>query len=39
MAYLSQVKSNGKQYIYLTEYCGNQDFLFQARKTYFRIRE
>jgi hypothetical protein len=26
MAYLSQVKAGGKQYIYLTEYCGKQDF-------------
>lgn len=26
MAYLSQVKAGGKQYIYLTEYCGNQEF-------------
>jgi hypothetical protein len=26
VAYLSQVKSGGRQYIYLTEYCGNQEF-------------
>ncbi|MFC4323677.1 hypothetical protein [Litchfieldia salsa] len=26
MGYLSQVKSNGKQYIYLTEYIGNQKY-------------
>lgn len=26
MGYLSQVKSNGKQYIYLTEYVGNQKY-------------
>ncbi|MEH7126012.1 hypothetical protein V7127_22635 [Bacillus sp. JJ1773] len=24
MAYLTQVRAGGKQYIYLTEYCGNQ---------------
>ncbi|WP_413356693.1 hypothetical protein AA0X71_18020 [Robertmurraya sp. 2P01SA] len=26
MGYLSQVRAGGKQYIYLTEYCGNQEF-------------
>lgn len=26
MGYLSQVKANGKQYIYLTEYIGNQNY-------------
>jgi hypothetical protein len=26
VAYLSQIKSGGRQYIYLTEYCGNQEF-------------
>jgi hypothetical protein len=26
VAYLSQIKSGGHQYIYLTEYCGNQEF-------------
>ena len=26
MAYLSQVKANGHQYIYLTEYCGNNEY-------------
>jgi hypothetical protein len=26
LAFLSQIKSGGRQYIYLTEYCGNQEF-------------
>ncbi|WP_244988938.1 hypothetical protein [Robertmurraya siralis] len=26
VGYLSQVRAGGKQYIYLTEYCGNQEF-------------
>lgn len=26
MAYLTQVRAGGRQYIYLTEYCGNQPF-------------
>lgn len=32
MAYLSQVRSNGIQYIYLTEYCGNQEFSSKKEK-------
>lgn len=35
MAYLSQVKSGGKQYIYLTEYCGNQDYSSKLEKHIF----
>jgi hypothetical protein len=26
LAFLSQIRSGGRQYIYLTEYCGNQEF-------------
>jgi hypothetical protein len=26
VAFLSQIKSGGQQYIYLTEYCGNREF-------------
>lgn len=35
MAYLSQVKAGGKQYIYLTEYCGNQAFSSKLEKHIF----
>lgn len=32
MAYLSQVKANGYQYIYLTEYCGNNDYSMKLER-------
>lgn len=32
MGYLSQVKAAGRQYIYLTEYCGNQEFTSKTEK-------
>lgn len=35
MAYLSQVRAGGKQYIYLTEYCGNQPFTTKTEKHIF----
>lgn len=35
MAYLSQVRSGGKQYIYLTEYCGNQEFTSKKEKNIY----
>ncbi|MBP3040570.1 hypothetical protein J9303_13850 [Bacillaceae bacterium Marseille-Q3522] len=35
MGYLSQVRAGGKQYIYLTEYCGNQEFTTKTEKHIF----
>jgi hypothetical protein len=35
LGYLSQVRAGGKQYIYLTEYCGNQDFSSKTEKHIF----
>lgn len=35
MSYLSQVKAGGKQYIYLTEYCGNQAFSSKLERHIF----
>lgn len=35
MGYLSQVKAGGQQYIYLTEYCGNQDFTTKKEQHVF----
>lgn len=35
MGYLSQVKAGGKQYIYLTEYCGHQEFTTKIEKHIF----
>ncbi|MGG5253537.1 hypothetical protein ACQYAD_08580 [Neobacillus sp. SM06] len=35
MGYLSQVRAGGKQYIYLTEYCGNQAFSTKTEKHIF----
>jgi hypothetical protein len=35
MAYLSQVRAGGKQYIYLTEYCGNQLFSTKIERHVF----
>ncbi|MDP4086013.1 MAG: hypothetical protein Q8934_15525 [Bacillota bacterium] len=35
MGYLSQVRSGGKQYIYLTEYCGIQPFSSKTEKHIF----
>ncbi|MFC5732164.1 hypothetical protein [Cytobacillus gottheilii] len=32
MAYLSQVRSGGKQYIYLTEYCGRQPYTAKTER-------
>jgi hypothetical protein len=32
MGYLSQVRSGGKQYIYLTEYIGSQPFSSKTEK-------
>jgi hypothetical protein len=35
LGYLSQVRAGGKQYIYLTEYCGNQPFSSKTEKHIF----
>lgn len=35
MAYLSQVKSNGNQYIYLTEYCGDNEYSMKLERHIF----
>lgn len=35
MSYLSQVRAGGKQYIYLTEYCGIQPFSSKTEKHIF----
>ncbi|MFO1442668.1 hypothetical protein KDN24_05500 [Bacillus sp. Bva_UNVM-123] len=35
MAFLTQVRSGGKQYIYLTEYCGNQLFTSKTDRTVY----
>lgn len=35
MAYLTQVRAGGKQYIYLTEYCGNQLYTSKTEKNIF----
>ena len=35
MAYLSQVRAGGRQYIYLTEYCGNQPFSSKMERHVF----
>lgn len=35
MAFLTQVRSGGKQYIYLTEYCGNQLYSSKNERTIY----
>ncbi|USK56367.1 hypothetical protein LIS82_07815 [Cytobacillus solani] len=35
MAYLTQVRAGGKQYIYLTEYCGNQQYSTKSERNIF----
>lgn len=35
MGYLSQVRASGKQYIYLTEYCGNQEYTTKTERHIF----
>ncbi len=39
MGYLSQIKSGGKQYIYLTEYCGSQTYSTKKEQRVFGFGE
>ncbi|OKO97026.1 hypothetical protein BRO54_0039 [Geobacillus proteiniphilus] len=39
MAYLSQVKSNGKQYIYLCMYVGNQEYSTRKERRVYSFGE
>jgi hypothetical protein len=35
LAFLSQIRSGGRQYIYLTEYCGNREFSSKKERHVF----
>lgn len=37
MGYLSQVRAGGKQYIYLTEYCGTQEYSSKREQHVFSL--